>query len=97
MLFEPPLSHLIVTPTTAMKRGEQTVHQCSWCGCVVVVPRAEHPAGPCPACAWPNGGSWWRQVFPVAGLSADETHVHRWGPLGSTICQDCGQSRGSQA
>lgn len=59
---------LFLEPTIAMKRGDQTVWQCAWCGCVVVCPTGRKPTGTCPAeCQHPDDG-WLRQHFPIAGL-----------------------------
>jgi hypothetical protein len=65
--FQPPLLGLEVSPTIAMRRGEQAVFQCSECGSVVVQSSLANGAlGPCPACRRDCG--WWRQQLPVAGL-----------------------------
>lgn len=64
---------LEITPTIAMQRGEQVVHQCAWCGAVVVW----HQGGfrtalkDCPACDRNQG--WWEQRLPVAGLNHQPT------------------------
>jgi hypothetical protein len=66
----PPLT---VEPTPAMVRGSQRIFQCSWCGCVVVVPSpARLPLGACPA-QHSEPTSWWEQALPVAGLQPDHT------------------------
>lgn len=73
---------LEVRPTEAMRHGEQFVHQCAWCGTVVVWHRfkAGHRLGLCPNCGSDAGGrpaeisTWWQQSLPVAGLA----------PLGAT-------------
>lgn len=58
---------LRVEPTPAMRRGDQSVFQCAWCGCVVVQPQpAEHRLGDCPSCS--SSSDWWRQSLPTAGL-----------------------------
>ncbi len=60
---------VLVTPTASMRRGEQGVFQCSWCGTVVVVSSlARTPLGRCPA-KHDQPTSWWKQTLPVAGLS----------------------------
>lgn len=59
---------LRVEPTPAMRRGDQSVFQCSWCGCVVVQPQpAEHRLGDCPSCK--SNPDWWSQALPTAGLN----------------------------
>lgn len=61
---------LTVVPTIAMRQGQQSVFQCSWCGTVVVQPRpASSQLGVCPCCERP-GAAWWQQSLPVAGLEA---------------------------
>lgn len=62
-----PLLGLEVTPTVAMRRGQQMVFQCSHCGTVVVQSSlAPGELGACPACGTTR---WWKQRLPVAGLS----------------------------
>ena len=74
-LFDLDRVDLGLTPTEAMKLGEQTCAQCAWCGAVVIW----HPGGYrsalglCPACGRDGGGKetgasqWWEQTLPVAG------------------------------
>lgn len=77
-----PLSELAdvgleLAPTEAMKRGEQFVHQCAWCGAVVVWHRrsTNDSLGLCPNCGSYDGGhpaessTWWRQRLPLAGIA----------------------------
>lgn len=61
---------LTIEPTPAMKRGEQTVWQCTWCGAVLVRPSdwADATLHACPVCNSTTG--WWEQRFPIAGLRA---------------------------
>lgn len=72
---------LELTPTEAMKRGTQVVHQCAWCGAVVVWDKGgfRDVLGACPACGRDGGGKpgaaqWWEQRLPVAGMSQTSTH-----------------------
>lgn len=59
---------LEVHPTPAMLKGEQLVHQCSWCGLVAVQSSlADGPLKACPACGTER---WWGQTLPLAGLHA---------------------------
>jgi hypothetical protein len=71
-LFDPPFEHLTIDLTPAMRRGEQAVWQCSWCGCIVVTDRGRPADGACPACTGsptaPVDAAWWRQRLPVAGI-----------------------------
>lgn len=77
---------LEVNPTEAMRHGEQFVHQCAWCGTIVVWHRfeADSRLGRCPNCGADGGGrpadvsTWWQQTLPVAGLA----------PLGATARSD---------
>lgn len=76
-LFDLEAVGLGLTPTEAMNRGTQVVHQCAWCGCIVVWHTGFRTAlGVCPACGRDGGGhetgasSWWTQRLPVAGLRA---------------------------
>lgn len=63
---------LWIEPTIAMRRGEQMVFQCSWCGTVVVQSSVSAievtigQLGACPSCGREAG--WWQQHLPVAGL-----------------------------
>lgn len=90
---------LEITPTEAMRRGTQVVHQCAWCGAVVVWHKdAWRPAlGVCPACCRDAGGGetgssgWWRQRLPVAGI---REHDHDWRVVGAMqICEICTRMR----
>lgn len=70
-LFGPPFEHLTLDPTPAMRRGKQTVWQCSWCGCIVVTDSGKPGACPSGHCAHrPKRAptSWWEQILPVAGI-----------------------------
>ncbi|SDK21296.1 hypothetical protein SAMN05428985_10343 [Nocardioides sp. YR527] len=59
---------LEVVPTPAMRRGEQSLFQCSWCGCVVVQPRPiTRRLGACPSCDH-DPVEWWTQDALCAGL-----------------------------
>lgn len=58
-----------VEPTPAMRAGEQSLFQCSWCGCVVVQPRpASRQLGACPSCGDPRSTWWSQHGLPLAGL-----------------------------
>lgn len=58
---------LQLTPTVAMRRGQQQVYQCTECGTVVVQSSVTAgPLGACPAC---GHSAWSLQRLPVAGLS----------------------------
>ena len=68
----PGWASLEVLPTEAMKRGEQTVHQCADCGSVLVRSVLKHLAarlGTCPSC---GGSSWWSQTLPLAGIQSTD-------------------------
>lgn len=66
--FQPPLLGLTLTPTIAMRRGQQQIYQCAWCGLLAVqTDLAPGPLAACPACG--RGPNWWKQTLPVAGLS----------------------------
>ncbi|WP_417541390.1 GntR family transcriptional regulator [Microbacterium maritypicum] len=76
----PPLADvgLAISPTPAMKAGTQVIHQCSWCGAVVVWMRTaeRRRLTNCPACR--NGTetphtTWWEQRLPVAGIHPTPT------------------------
>ena len=75
-LFDLDAVGLGLTPTQAMRNGTQVVHQCAWCGCVVVWHKGgfRSALGVCPACSRDGGGretgssTWWTQQLPVAGL-----------------------------
>ncbi|RCL91411.1 hypothetical protein [Microbacterium sp.] len=76
-LFELADVGLELAPTEAMRRGEQFVHQCAWCGAVVVWHRRKttDSLGLCPNCGSDAGGNpaesstWWRQRLPLAGIA----------------------------
>lgn len=69
-----PMLDLEIEPTIAMRRGEQAVFQCSWCGCVVVQPASPSARlgnlGDCPSCH--QSVDWLRQALPLAGLRVRE-------------------------
>lgn len=53
------------------RAGSKTVTQCAQCGLLVVAPdcgdyKRNDPLGACPRCGY---GTWWRQHFPVGGLT----------------------------
>lgn len=75
-LFDLEAVGLGLTPTEAMRKGEQVVQQCAWCGAVVVWIKGGFRTGLglCPACGRDGGGkesgrsTWWGETLPVAGL-----------------------------
>lgn len=75
-LFDLEAVGLGLTLTEAMKQGTQVVHQCAWCGCVVVWHEGAYRTalGLCPACNRDGGGnetgasSWWTSRLPQAGI-----------------------------
>ncbi len=53
------------------RAGSMTLRQCAQCGVLVATPdcgtyKANEPLGPSPRC---GQDTWWRQRFPVGGLS----------------------------
>lgn len=65
--FQPLLLGLELSPTIAMRRGDQLVYQCAECGLLAVQTNlAPGPLGDCPACAHRG---WWQQHIPTAGSS----------------------------
>lgn len=65
---------LVVDPTPAMARGDQTIAQCAWCGTVVIRSSSTKgtPLGACPACGKDRtdpAAGWWPQDLPLAGVS----------------------------
>lgn len=72
---------LEISPTEAMRRGEQLVHQCAWCGTVVVWHKTSQRSalGVCPCCGADSAGKpsdtsqWWQQALPVAGVGRSGT------------------------
>jgi transposase len=71
---EEPTPWLIVTQTPAMAKGAERVHQCAYCGTVVVTSSlANAPGGTLGACPACGAGEWWEQRFPVAGIDLAAT------------------------
>lgn len=59
---------LEIDPTPAMLDGTQTVWQCTWCGCVVVLTSLAKVKRPRQCPGHDETGTWTRQALPVAGL-----------------------------
>lgn len=68
---------LEIDPTPAMLDGTQTVWQCTWCGCVVVLTSLALSKKPQTCPAGHDHADWSRQTLPVAGLRRATVVVDR--------------------
>lgn len=72
---------LFLVPSIAMRRGDQVVWCCRWCGTVVInsgVVDARKRPGVCPGCD--HEGKWFKESLPVAS------------DLGRPSCPSCSPS-----
>lgn len=79
--FPVPRQGWVMEPTIAMQAGSQQVHQCGWCGTVVIVATIQDEGAPrsltgkaCPTCDQTTHG-WWRQDVPVNHSLAGFTFI----------------------
>lgn len=73
-----PFDGIEYRPTIAAVRGDQHVHQCGWCGTVVIVP-SEQPSirgKACPSCDQTRHG-WWKAHIGSGGIAG-------WYPIEET-------------
>ena len=69
-----PFDGCTIEPTPAMRADEQHVHQCAWCGTVVIVPvsidgtRRPIKGKACPACGQVDYG-WWKAEIRGDGIA----------------------------
>jgi hypothetical protein len=74
MQMQIPFEGLDFEPTPAMRADQQHVHQCGWCGTVVIVPtsidgtRRTVQGRPCPACDHADR-RWWRARIDGEGIA----------------------------
>lgn len=70
-----PFGGMEIVPTVAMVRGDQNIHQCGWCGTVVIVPtgidgtRRTVTGKACPACDQTDHGWWTAHIDAHGGLA----------------------------
>lgn len=84
-----PFPEWELDPTAAMQRGEQQVHQCAWCGAVIITVTSSNPdepdrhklgRKPCPSCERTDG--WWSEVTPITHSLAGWTFTPPAAELG---------------